>query len=673
MDNMGGGVIRSQVIEFTRFFVCSPAKTSSFLASESCDKMTRIRAATRLNRLPIKDPVNLRAASLLQTMLIGLMAIVGIATVLNLIIQPVVFPVQVILLQGLFSLLVIGFPLLLLRRGHFHSSVFVIIAILLSIETFAILSVGLRSIAETLAFFTLAILLAGLLVGRRALVITFGISALAVIAGVIRESVPELRQDGIAIAGNFILLNGLICLFLDRFGITLREALTAALERENELKIEIHGRQQSEAALAHLMKRLELLHEIDRSLLSARSLHEIATGALARIRQLIPSPRASVTLFDFEQNEAIFLAADFEEMETIPKEPISLEEYGLQVIDALRRNQPWSTDDILNDPHATDLDKQLANERGIRAWLYLPLLSMGQLIGGLNLGRRAGSPFTQDDAEIAHDVANQLAIALEQTKLYDALQNELGERQKLIVELEASNSELERFTYTVSHDLRNPLVTIKGFLGMLEKDIREGRSDKIRIDLDRISAAADRMNELLSDLLELSRVGRILNPSEEINLVNLANDAVESLDGRLRARNITVRVSPDLPLVFGDRIRLRELFENLIDNAAKYMGSQPDPVIEIGVRPGSEPVIFIKDNGIGIEPQYQARIFTLFEQLNPGMEGTGIGLALVKRIIETHGGKIWVESDGHGRGSAFCFTIPSSSQTQSSRQSAPTD
>ena len=114
--------------------------------------MTRTRSANRLYKLPIKDPVNLRAASILQTILIGLMAIVGIATILNLVIQPVVFPVQVILFQELISLLIIGIPLLLLRRGHFHSSVFVIIAILLSIEIFAILSVGPRSIAETLAF-----------------------------------------------------------------------------------------------------------------------------------------------------------------------------------------------------------------------------------------------------------------------------------------------------------------------------------------------------------------------------------------------------------------------------------------------------------------------------------------------------------------------------------------
>ena len=101
------------------------------------------------------------------------------------------------------------------------------------------------------------------------------------------------------------------------------------------------------------------------------------------------------------------------------------------------------------------------------------------------------------------------------------------------------------------------------------------------------------------------------------------------------------------------------MFENLVDNAVKYMGEQTDPIIEIGTRgPLSEPVFYVKDNGMGIEEQYKEKIFGLFEKLDPTVEGTGIGLALVKRIVETHGGKIWVESVGPGKGSTFCFTIP---------------
>jgi signal transduction histidine kinase len=197
---------------------------------------------------------------------------------------------------------------------------------------------------------------------------------------------------------------------------------------------------------------------------------------------------------------------------------------------------------------------------------------------------------------------------------------------------------------------------------MLEKDLIENRPEKINSDLQRIGSAADKMNALLSELLELSRIGRIINPPEEIDLVQLAHEAVDLLDAQIRSSHITIRVAPNLPIVHGDRIRLREVFENLIGNASKYMGKQTNPEIEIGVRQDQQPILYVRDNGIGIEPKYHTRIFTLFEQLDPGIEGTGIGLALVKRIIETHGGRIWVESDGGGQGSTFCFTIPSPTQ-----------
>src|SRR5215213_1202273 len=376
---------------------------------------SRVRAW--LNELPTRDPINRRMASLIQTLLIGFMVIIMIAAILNLFITPVTSAPQAVVIRTFIFLMIVAIPLFLLRRGSFRSSVFFIITIFLALETFAVTAANLRSIAETLLFFTLAILLAGLLIGRSALIVTFVIGAAAVLFGAIREQDQALRLDSFVIALNFILLNGLIVLFLDQFGITLRAAWSAALERESELQNEISIRQQAEAALEQFAVRLEILHEIDRSLLSARSLHETGKSALVRVRRLIPCPRASVTLFDVEKNEALFLAADFDGAEMVPDTPITIEEYGLNVIDELRQNKPWLTNDILEDPQVTELDVRLANEDGIRTWLSLPLLYQGQLIGALNLGRGTGHPFTQEDAEIAHDVANQLAIALQQTNL----------------------------------------------------------------------------------------------------------------------------------------------------------------------------------------------------------------------------------------------------------------
>ncbi len=232
------------------------------------------------------------------------------------------------------------------------------------------------------------------------------------------------------------------------------------------------------------------------------------------------------------------------------------------------------------------------------------------------------------------------------------------EREKLIKELEAKNIELERFTYTVSHDLKSPLVTITGFLNYLEKSARAGDFDKFKQDVNRIHQAVDKMQTLLRDLLELSRIGRIVNEPVETTFTEIAHEALAIVEGNIKARNVRIELEDKRYTIFGDKIRLVEVLQNLIENAVKFMGNQPHPLIRIGAIANSKQPItfFVQDNGIGIEPQYIDRIFGLFNKLDPHSSGSGIGLTLVKRIIEVHGGKIWVESEP-GKGSTFYFTL----------------
>jgi PAS domain S-box-containing protein len=238
------------------------------------------------------------------------------------------------------------------------------------------------------------------------------------------------------------------------------------------------------------------------------------------------------------------------------------------------------------------------------------------------------------------------------------------ERETLIEKLEAKNAELERFTYTVSHDLKSPLVTIKGFLGFIERDATSGNMERLKGDLRRISDAVEKMRLLLGDLLELSRVGRFSRPSETVPFEELVNEAIGLVEGSIREHNVTVKLQPGLPAVYGDRQRLVEVLQNLLDNATKFMGNQSDPCIEIG-QSGEEscnPVFYVRDNGIGFAPEFHEHIFGLFNKLDPKSEGTGVGLALVKRIVEVHGGRVWVESE-MGKGATFYFTLPGAPET----------
>ena len=234
-----------------------------------------------------------------------------------------------------------------------------------------------------------------------------------------------------------------------------------------------------------------------------------------------------------------------------------------------------------------------------------------------------------------------------------------AEREKLIANLEAKNAELERFAYTASHDLKSPLITIRGFLSYIEKDAQAGNIIRLNADIQRIGEATEKMYHLLNELLELSRIGRLVNKPTSIHFEGLAREAVELVQGRILERGIEVHIDPNMPAVFGDRQRLLEVLQNLLDNAAKFMINRTNPRIEIGQQ-GEEdgkPIFFVKDNGIGIEPQHHERVFGLFNKLDPNTEGTGVGLAIVKRIIEVHKGRVWIESNVN-EGATFFFTLP---------------
>jgi PAS domain S-box-containing protein len=288
-----------------------------------------------------------------------------------------------------------------------------------------------------------------------------------------------------------------------------------------------------------------------------------------------------------------------------------------------------------------------------RSEIALPLIAHGEVIGAMTIQSDKPAAFSRVDITALQAMADLVANALENARLFT-------ERVRLNRELESQNEELERFTYTVSHDLRSPLVTMRGFLGYIKQDAETGDMVRFDQDLNRIARAVDTMQTLLNELLELSRIGRVVNPPVDVPFGEIVRETVDLLSGQLEAGNIRLEAGGGFPVVHVDRLRIAEVMQNLVSNAIKFMGDQPRPTIEIGTRGkdmDGKPIFYVRDNGIGIAPQYHERIFGLFNRLNPGIEGTGVGLTLVKRIIEIHGGQIWIESEP-GKGATFLFTLP---------------
>jgi two-component system sensor kinase FixL len=234
------------------------------------------------------------------------------------------------------------------------------------------------------------------------------------------------------------------------------------------------------------------------------------------------------------------------------------------------------------------------------------------------------------------------------------------ERERLLAELEAKNRELNSFVYTVSHDLKAPLVSLDGFSSMLQKECYDQLGEQGQHYLDRLQANVSHMDDLIMHLLELSRIGRVVGPTVEIDVAALVREVQEDLAVKLEEVEAELVVQEPLPTIRADRTRIRQVFTNLIDNAVKFRSEERPLRIEVGCQEeGGFHRFHVSDNGIGIVSQYQEQVFKPFQQLEAETEGVGMGLALVKKIVEHHGGRVWVESE-LGQGAAFCFTLPRS-------------
>jgi PAS domain S-box-containing protein len=324
-------------------------------------------------------------------------------------------------------------------------------------------------------------------------------------------------------------------------------------------------------------------------------------------------------------------------------------EFGVGVSGCVARDQcRIVAEDVLSTP---DPRTELIKSVGLQAYACHPLMAEGKLIGTLSFGTKKRARFTDDELSLMKDVADHVAIALQRQSAQAAL------RQSTL-ELERSNQELQQFAYVASHDLQEPLRAVAGYLGLIDERFRDKLDDKGRHYMAGALEGAERMHTLINDLLDLSRVGTRGGEFQSADLNAVLDIALKNLSVTVQQANAVVTRSP-LPTLAVDANQIVMLFQNLMGNAVKFHGGRP-PEIDVSARWQAGHWVFaVRDNGIGIEPQYYEQIFQIFRRLHTRKQypGTGIGLAVCKKIVERHGGRIWVQSQP-GLGSTFLFTLP---------------
>jgi len=280
------------------------------------------------------------------------------------------------------------------------------------------------------------------------------------------------------------------------------------------------------------------------------------------------------------------------------------------------------------------------------------LTRVSGIIAQGDLSARASIDAKDEIGELAQSF-NQMTDRLIEAKA------DVEEKKRL---LEEANKELDSFVYTASHDLKAPLRGMSAFASFLEEDYKDKLDKEGKDYLKEIREGANRMALLIEDLLKLSRISRIKNPYENVNMNVLIDTVIKRIEFDIKEKKVNLRVQQNIPIVRCDRIKMTEVFLNLINNAIKFSSknNKENPKVEVGyVDEGRSHGFYVKDNGIGIDPKYHDEVFGLFKRLHTleEYEGTGAGLSIVKRVIDDHGGKIWVESE-LGKGAAFYFTIP---------------
>jgi signal transduction histidine kinase/CheY-like chemotaxis protein len=448
------------------------------------------------------------------------------------------------------------------------------------------------------------------------------------------------------------------------------------VRQTDELKKANEELKRAEEARRSYAQRLEVLHEIDRAILAAQSPEAVAQAALRHMRRLVPCQRVSVIVFHVEKGEAQIVAEDVNGG-LGPPEGVTLPLENFAPPDVLKESPIRYVEDIAALEHRPPVLERLLAE-GIRSVLTIPLIVKGELIGELNLSSTRPAAFDPVHGDIAHEVANQLAIAIQQASLHQQVEQyaeeleakvevRTQELQEALQRLEEASRYKSEFLAHMSHELRTPLNAIIGYSEMLQEEAADLGSADFTPDLQKINAAGKHLLALINDILDLSKIeaGRMDLFLETFDIPTLIRDVVTTITPLVgkNANSLQILCAVDLGPMRADLTKVRQSLFNLLSNACKFttQGTITLAVTRETVDGAAWVTFRVSDTGTGMTPEQMGKLFQAFSQAEASTTrqygGTGLGLAITRHFCQMMGGDITVES-ARGQGSTFTVRLP---------------
>jgi signal transduction histidine kinase len=422
---------------------------------------------------------------------------------------------------------------------------------------------------------------------------------------------------------------------------------------------DITERKHAEKELALYAHRLAILNRVDRVIAASLDIEQVYDRFAEELRELVPIDRTSVIMLD-ESRERWTVAMIWTGCEPIIGKGEWRNIKGSAIEWIVAQKLPMVEGEIGEKGDWTE--NEPLRQKGLRSWGLLPLIIRDEVVGVLSMASRQPDAYGEKDLDILMPLSDHFSLALQNSRLYDQLKQQSLQLEETVVErtgqLQKANKELEAFSYSVSHDLRAPLRAMNGFSRILLEEHLSELSPDAQHYLNLVRSNAVQMGQLIDDLLTFSRTSRQPLAKRFVDPAKIVEQVLEELHSELEGRNVEVIVG-DLAHCQADPAMLNRVFFNLVSNAVKFTRKKDEAHIDIGsIHNEGQTAYFVKDNGIGFDMRYSGKLFGVFQRLHSesDYEGTGVGLALVQRIVHRHGGRVWAEAEVD-KGATFYFTL----------------